>query len=425
MQVRHRGKLVIIGLALLNVVLWLVMLPLPALDSPYVLYFTAEVFASTAVILIACALVLIARFTFLEPYFGGLDRMYQAHKQLAMTAFLLLVAHFLLIPDSEVTALGKSLGVLAMVGILILVLITIAPRVPVISRLLHLPYHRWRIAHKFLGLFFIVGVVHHVTAGPISAQTVPGLYMMAFALVGVAAYVYKQVLARWLEPYRPHVVEKVQLLNGTCVEVTLRPIAQRVDYQAGQFVFVYFADDPNLREPHPFTVSSAPREETLRLTIKGSGDWTRHLLRHLKAGAAAAVHGGFGMFNYKDGGRHQVWLAGGIGVTPFLSWLRDLDGRPAVDVDFFWGVHSEEDAIFVHEFQAAAQAHDNFRLHLRYAVREGNWSVDEIAERAGGNLTDRHIYMCGPIGMMEALAAQFRRLGVPADQIRYEEFNFR
>jgi predicted ferric reductase len=425
MRQQRLGRLVIIGVALLNVVLWLATLPLPALDSLYALYFTAEIFASTAVVLIATALVLVARPAFLEPYFGGLDRMYQAHKQFAMTAFLLLVAHFLLIPDSEVTALSKSLGVLAMVGILILLLITIAPRVPVVSRLLHLPYHRWRIAHKFLGLFFIVGVVHHLTAGPISARTAPGLYMMAFALVGVAAYAYKQLFARWLEPYRPHVVERVQHLNGTCVEVTLRPTGQPINYRAGQFAFVYFADDPNLREPHPFTVSSAPHEETLRLTIKGSGDWTRHLLRHLKAGARAAVHGGFGMFNYKHGGRQQVWLAGGIGVTPFLSWLRDLNGRPAIDVDFFWGVHSEEDAVFLSEFQTTAQAHDNFRLHVRYAVREGNWSADEIAHYAGGDLVDRHIYMCGPIGMMEALTAQFRRMGVPADQIHYEEFNFR
>jgi predicted ferric reductase len=287
MRKQHIGKLVVVGLALLNVVLWLVMLPLPALDSLYLLYFTAEVFASTAVILIACALVLITRLAFLEPYFGGLDRMYQTHKQLAMTAFLLLVAHFLLIPDTEVTALGKSLGVLTMVGMLILILITIAPRVPVVSRLLHLPYHRWRISHKFLGLFFIIGVVHHVTAGPISARTVPGLYMMVFAGVGVLAYGYKQVLARWLEPYRRHVVEKVNRLNGTCVEVVLRPAAERIHYRAGQFVFIYFVDEPDLREPHPFTVSSAPREEHLRLTIKGSGDWTRHLLHNLQPGATA------------------------------------------------------------------------------------------------------------------------------------------
>lgn len=425
MRKQQIGKLVVVGLALLNVILWLVMLPLPALDSLYALYFAAEVFASTAVILIACALVLITRVAFLEPYFGGLDRMYQAHKQLAMTAFLLLVAHFLLIPDSEVTALGKSLGVLAMVGTLILVLVTIAPRVPVVSRLLHLPYHRWRISHKLLGLFFIIGVVHHVTAGPISARTVPGLYMMAFAGVGVLAYGYKQILARWLEPYRPHVVERVHRLNGTCVEVTLRPTAQRIQHRPGQFVFVYFADDPALREPHPFTVSSAPREEHLRLTIKGSGDWTRYLVHHLKPGAMAAVHGGFGTFDYRDGGQHQVWLAGGIGVTPFLSWLRDLDGRPKVDVHFFWGVHSEEDAVFRHEFETVAQTHDNFRVHIRYAVRDGNWSADEIAQRIGGRLTDRHIFMCGPIGMMEAMTAQFRRIGVPASRIRYEEFNFR
>ncbi len=423
---RQPGNLVIAALALLNVALWLAFVPLPDdVASLYAFQYAAEICSSTAVILIALALVLSARPRFLERYFGGLDKMYQTHKQLAVLAFLLLAVHFVTIPDSGLLNVGKPLGMLALVGLVVLALLTVAPRLPLISRLLHLPYHRWRITHKLLGLFFVVGIAHYLHVGTLSTGTLPGRYMMLFAFVGIAAYATKQLLAPFLEPYRPHVVEQVNRLNGTTVEVSLKPTGKKVDFQAGQFVFVRVTGDRHLREAHPFTVSSSPGEELVRLTIKASGDWTRYLVRNLKPGTAAAVYGGFGMFDYKAAGGHQLWIAGGIGVTPFLSWIRDLEGRPGVDVDFFWGVHSIEDALFLHEFQAVAAKHDNFRVFVRYTVQDGSLSADQITEMASGNLAQKHVYMCGPIGMMEAFAARFRRLGVPAAQIHYEEFNFR
>jgi ferredoxin-NADP reductase len=51
--------------------------------------------------------------------------------------------------------------------------------------------------------------------------------------------------------------------------------------------------------------------------------------------------------------------------------------------------------------------------------------VDEIVKNAGGDLRDRHIYMCGPFGMVQAFADKFKKLGVAAEHIHYEEFNFR
>ncbi|MFZ8991027.1 MAG: SUMF1/EgtB/PvdO family nonheme iron enzyme, partial [Pseudohongiellaceae bacterium] len=76
-------------------------------------------------------------------------------------------------------------------------------------------------------------------------------------------------------------------------------------------------------ESHPFTISSAPAEDVLRLTIKASGDFTRALHQTLKAGDGAIVMGAYGMFDYKTGRPDQIWIAGGIGLTPFLAFIRD------------------------------------------------------------------------------------------------------
>ena len=425
MKKKNIGNIVITALVALNILLWLLFPPPNTLETNYTLQLIGETIASTVMILMAMALVLAARPRFLEPYFGGLDKMWQTHKKLSMLAFLLLIVHFFSIPKTTELLNGKPLGMIAFFGIVILVLLTVAPRVPLISRFLSLNYTMWRIAHKLMGVFFILGLAHYMLVGTISKQTIPGIYMLLWIFIGIVAFIYRQFFSRKFEPYREYVVERVNRLNGVCVETILKPTgSKKVDFKAGQFVYIYFKSR-RLREPHPFTVSSSPKEDTLRLTIKASGDWTRYLQKNLESGTTAAVLGGFGMFDYKDGGPEQIWIAGGIGVTPFLSWIRDLNGKLDTDVDFFYGVRGEADALFWDEFKSADETHNNFRSHLRYSSKDGQLSAEDIAEMSQGNIAAKHIYLCGPASMTEGFARSFKKMGVPAGQIHYEEFNFR
>ena len=425
MKKKNIGNIVITALVAVNILLWLAFPPPNTLETNYTLQFIGEVIASTVMILLAMTLVLAARPRFLEPYFGGLDKMWQTHKKLSMLAFLLLIVHFFSIPKTTELLNGKPLGMITFFGIVILVLLSIAPRVPLVSRFLSLNYTTWRVAHKLMGVFFILGLAHYMLVGTISQQTIPGIYMLLWIFIGIVAYIYRQFFSRMFEPYREYVVEQVNRLNGVCVEISLKPTgSKKVNFKAGQFIYASFKKH-HLREPHPFTVSSSPKEDTLRLTIKASGDWTRYLQKNLESGTTAAVLGGFGMFDYKDGGPEQIWIAGGIGVTPFLSWIRDLNGKLDTDVDFFYGVRGEADALFWDEFKAADETHNNFRSHLQYSSKDGQLSPEDIAEMSQGNIADKHIYLCGPANMTEGFAHSFKKMGVPAGQIHYEEFNFR
>ena len=85
----------------------------------------------------------------------------------------------------------------------------------------------------------------------------------------------------------------------------------------------------------------------MRLSVKASGDWTQYLYDHLKPGMLARVDGSYGMFNYKTGGKQQIWIAGGIGLTPFLSWIRDFNGQPSdYEIDFYYCMRVPEDGLF-------------------------------------------------------------------------------
>ena len=94
-------------------------------------------------------------------------------------------------------------------------------------------------------------------------------------------------------------------------------------------------------------------DRRLRVSIKAAGDYTRELHDNLKAGTPAKLAGPYGAFDYRDGGHDQIWIAGGIGVTPFLSWIRALDGTFDHTVDFFCSVSHQSDVLYLDEIEAA------------------------------------------------------------------------
>ena len=131
------------------------------------------------------------------------------------------------------------------------------------------------------------------------------------------------------------------------------------------------------------------------------------------------------MFDYKTGGQKQIWIAGGIGLTPFLAFLRDFNGSLAHDVDFYYTVRHPEEALFLDEIKAAAERNPRFKAHVRFSATEGSLSVDHMLKNANGSLQEQHIYLCGPLPMIQAFEKKFLELGLPKENIHYEEFNFR
>jgi len=138
----------------------------------------------------------------------------------------------------------------------------------------------------------------------------------------------------------------------------------------------------------------------------------------------ACVDGPYGLFDYKAGGPQQVWMAGGIGITPFLSWMRDFKGQTEQAIDFFYTVNVPAEALYLDEIQKAAALNKNFRPHVSYSTLDGRLTAHKVAETSGA-VRGKDIYMCGPIGMITAFSQGFHDQGTSKANIHYEEFNFR
>jgi predicted ferric reductase len=415
------GPGVTVALPLLNGVLWAAVPPSDDGRPEYARQVVGEAAGSTAVLLFATALVLATRARWLEGFFGGLDRMYRAHRRAGQWGFALLVGHVAAVPWLGTSAGGTPAGLLAAGGFLVLVLLSVGPRLPIVGRVATVSYGAWRRSHRLVGVFFVVSLAHALLVDQL-VDTAPGPFLLQGAafVAGIAAYGYTLLLARFVRPRRSYLVRAVRRLDPQTVEVVLSPReARRLAFRPGQFVFVTF-HQRGLREPHPFTVSSAPSEGVLRLTIRSAGPFTGRVHRELEPGRRATVEGGYGMLDHTRGRPRQVWVAGGIGITPFLSWLRA--GVPDRSIDLFYAVRRREDALFRSEIEGYADG--RLRVHLVVTSESGRLTAERIAA-AVGQVDDVDVYLCGPEPMTTGLAAGLRRLGVPTAAIHVELAAFR
>jgi len=424
---RHIGNLVIIGLVLLTISVWLVFPPVNDGREKFVRQYAGEVIGSVNIVLMACSLFISTRPKWAEPYFGGLDRMYMTHRHSSTAALLLIFVHVLTVPISlEGWVLGNYLAVIAFTGIVSIALVSLSPRIPFLNRITGETYEGWKNLKKTVGIFFIVGFIHSLTIkNPLNAFIAIN-WVQVFFIIGAVSYLYTEIFGRYFGKYIPYTVEAVDHPTNFTTEVTLRAEGTPMKkHRAGQFLFVRFPNEPALNESHPFTITSAPHEEVLRVTIKASGDFTRALFNDLKPGTAALVEGPYGMFDYKKSGSKQIWIAGGIGVTPFLSFIRDLPGTLDHDVDFYYAIRHRDEVLFYNELEAAGIKNLRLKVNIRYSAVGGSLTVEEIVRNAGGVVSGLHIYMCGPLSMLQSFDRKFRALGVPKSHIHFEEFNFR
>ena len=422
------GNLVIIVLVILNIVVWLVFPPVNDGRPNFLRQYAGEVIGANNIILMATSLFLSTRPKWAEKYFGGLDKMYMTHRRTGTAAFLLIFVHVLTVPITTTGwALGNYLAVIAFTGIISIVLITLAPRIPFLSRLAGNDYDDWKKLKRWIGIFFILAFIHSLTIPNPLHALVAITWVQVFFIIGTISYLYTEVFGRFFKKYVPYTVEAVKHPNPSSTEVTMRPKKEPIKkHRAGQFLFVRFPGQKDLNESHPFTISSAPAEDVLRLTIKASGNFTRELFHKLKEGAEAVIEGAYGMFNYKTGGPNQIWIAGGIGLTPFLSFVRDMDGNLQQNVDLYYTVRHPEEAIFVDELEAADAKNRCLNVHIRYSAKEGSLTVEDILKNTGvNNISGYDIYLCGPLPMMQSFEKKFIELGLPQHNIHYEEFNFR
>ena len=369
----------------------------------------------------------------LDLWFGGLTRLWRIHHLLGAASFLLLMAHPLLlsfaaattsvqaaaavlVPPSGVRSVWAGWLALASMAVFL---------APTFWFFGQPEYQRWKSLHALSGAALAAGLAHAMLLGRILPGASGRAVWAAYGTCALLAVLYRLFLGSRLARGSYTVVNVTPAGRGV-VELSLRPDRRRLDYRDGQFVYLTPLD-PMLAsgrgEEHPFTLSSAHSEPELRVVVKDLGDASR-ALQSVAVGSKALVEGPFGEFFPRDGeGRRELWIAGGVGLTPFLARARGLSAEEPVDTHLVYCVHDETRAHFLRDLEAAGERAAGFRLWTHFFSREGPLTAEFVSARCP-DLAAREIFVCGPPPLIEAARAELRRAGAPASRIHSEDFNW-
>jgi len=372
-------------------------------------------------------LILSARFKFLDKYFKGLNNVYNKHSLLGKVAFILLLLHPMLLVFkyaggsfwgaiyffSLSSDWPKNFGSLALILMTLLIVLTLYLRPK---------YHIWKWTHKFMGLAFYLGAMHaFLIPSDVSRYAPLKFYMLGLTSLALLIYIYRTVFGKYLIKKYEYIVENVTALNDNIWEINMKPQNQKLEFIAGQFIFVSFLDNKIGKESHPFTISSSPDESNLKITVKALGDYTNKLA-NLTIGTRVQIEGPFGFFHYQNSiYKNQIWVAGGIGITPFLSMVKSLKVNDNYNIDLFYCLKNYKESIYLDLLQSLEP---KLKLHLFCYDKDGYLNIETI-KNISGTLAEKDIFICSPPQMIESFKKQFIGQGVDKKLIHSEEFNFR
>ncbi|MFC1823208.1 FAD-dependent oxidoreductase [Thermodesulfobacteriota bacterium] len=248
---------------------------------------------------------------------------------------------------------------------------------------------------------------------------------------------YKGTVARVINLYHP---KKIKMNVSAIVPESPSSKTIRLSpkdgylppFMAGQYINVA-VDVGGIITSRAYSISSSPNQRAYyEITVreKNDGFVSNYLLHELKVGDSLETSAPAGQFIYNPliHGNHLVFIAGGSGITPFMSMVRNFSERnkQKVKVDLIYGCAQRNDVIFRKELEELQEKFEGFNLHLvisepleDYEGHTGFISADLIS-KVVGTVDDKRFYLCGPEEMYQFVVAELLKLGLDEKMIRRE-----
>ena len=294
-------------------------------------------------------------------------------------------------------------------------------------------YSVWYGLHLLVYPAVVLVAIHQFETGP-TANEQPFFYYFWWLLLLLTALqvAYARLIYPAWRNYRQQfavrrVVPEGRDVNSVMISgrelAACRPGAWH--FKAGQFVLVRFWQWGFFREEHPFSLSLAPGQGLLRLTIKASGDFTKRIPQ-LRVGTRVWLDGPFGILTTESCRAGSVALyAGGIGITPLRALAEEFLAA-GIKVILLYSNRNQSCIALRDEVEQLAREkgltlHYIFTQDPAWTGEHGRWDAARIQRLVPDYLTSEH-YLCGPPPWMDLLEKLLRQLGVPRSRIHSERF---
>lgn len=359
-----------------------------------------------------------------EFLFGDLGNSYRFHQTIGTISLIALLFHPLFLAWNYVTfslrlaaefllpigEVAKSLGIVALFILTLCLICTYYVR---------LPYHLWKKTHQYLSLAFVLGAIHSVwVTGAIQQVPLLKIVFLIFLALGVLAVMYRIFFNRLFVRRTEYAIASVTTVNDTFVDVTLKATSKPIVVKPGQFAYVTYVGTEVKEEEHPFSVAGSNLDGTLRFVTKKLGDFTNTMSK-LKVGDKAMIEGPFGNFSFSRAGKTQCWIAGGIGITPFLAFAEALPMDYTATL--FYAIRDEKENAVAADIARLQERKPNLKIVVWDSAKLGFLTAAKTLE--GFSTKDVDVFLCGPPGMVTAMRDQLFALKVPHHHIHQEKFS--
>lgn len=440
----------LIVFVLLSVVYWLSLNPIELTFAPWALRKSLLYYSGIIAIgMMSIGMILAMRLQSIESLLGGLDKHYRLHKWLGVSAVIAAVVHWLVKlepkwlvkhgfvppdtfktpagvvgffdradPFSAIRGFAKDLGEWTIYALIVLAILALWRK---------LPYRQFFKTHRLMAIIYLLLAFHSVVLfSKLGWMSPIGWLMGALMAAGVAGALVSLFGKTGHKHQHEGIITRVhEHPRDNMIEVHLKVDAGWPGHQPGQFAFLEFE---HREGAHPFSISSAWQPETRDVSfhIKRLGDFTNTLPQNLSIGQAVNIQGPYGRFEFEPHDANQIWIAGGVGVTPFLARLQSLpeslSSAPTHKTHFYLCVRDENTEV-VDQIKALCHK-TGVQLTTVVSGKDKPLTGERIREE-NPDWQKNHIWFCGPSGLGQAVGDDLKQHGLASKQFHQELFEMR
>ncbi len=378
---------------------------------------------------------LVSRIPWVERGVGH-DRLVTWHRKLGPWSLYLIGAHVLFIVLSFAGQDNVMLAVelwrmlttfdwmwLALAGFVLMVMAGVTSYKKARAKM---SYETWWIIHIYTYFAIAASFMHQVLNGqmfvnhPLNRFYWTSLYVLMAA--SIITYRFGIPIVRSLR--HNLVVEKVVVEGPGIISIIMKGRKlHKLAAEGGQFFSWRFFTRGHALMSHPYSLSAAPTESHLRITVKDLGDHSRSVA-YLKPGTRVFVEGPYGAFTAgRATMKHIVLVGGGVGITPVRALLDEF--KNGVQIDLIYRVSREEDLVLKEELDYLQEnSNGTIRIHYLVGSRREHPMDAKTLEALVPRIADSDIYICGPAPLVESVKAAAAELGVPKNRFHDEAFEF-
>ncbi len=300
---------------------------------------------------------------------------------------------------------------------------------------------RWQQLHRLTYIAAIAAVIHYymLVKSNVTQPVIYGSIIGALLLYRLISYFSRSPAqtSNTKPRYWRGKLKVIRITQETLSVKTFRLSTEQnklpFDYQAGQYLNISL-DVDSKKVNRSYTIASSPtRNGYCELTIKREefGASSRFMHDRVKVGDELEIGAPAGKFVFNPNEANSIVLiAGGVGITPLMSILRNLtDNNWNGQIHFIFCARTAADIIFKDELMSLKNRFPNLHLTItlsRASPSEWNGPIGRISKefliQTVPTIATELVYICGPEEMMNPVKQMLHELGVTEDHLRSEKF---